>query len=283
MNEAVTRVSGSWQMNSPSDPDDVGLDGDVHGDRMQRLVSVMRRVVTSVLVIWLVSLAAPCAAQELDAPAAPAAPDAGEGRGSLFVPGGFLGLFTPVGDRVALNVYGFYYGEVAAPVAQVDVPVRMTKFLTITPSYLYYEVPPSGLNTVSERPAGFFDTLEENQFRIDGTLKFSFRKLEISDRNMYVRRFLQTGDIDRYRQKIAIAHPLMVDGHIWKPFASFEAFYDRGNGGNGGWTRTRVMAGATVPLLNHVSFQPSYVRDNYRVRGLRDVNYLQFGLIVSTK
>jgi copper/silver efflux system protein len=34
---------------------------------MQRLVSVMRRAVTSVLVIWLVSLAAPCAAQELDA------------------------------------------------------------------------------------------------------------------------------------------------------------------------------------------------------------------------
>jgi hypothetical protein len=100
---------------------------------------------------------------------------------------------------------------------------------------------------------------------------------------MYVRRFLQTGDIDRYRQRIAIAHPLMVDGHIWKPFASFEAFYDRANGGNGGWTRTRVMAGATVPLLKHVSFQPSYVRDNYRVRGLRDVNYLQFGLIVSTK
>ena len=250
---------------------------------MQRLVRVMRRVVTSVLVIWLVSLAAPCAAQELDAPAAPAAPDASEGRGSLFVPGGFLGLVTPVGDRVALNVYGFYYGQVAAPVAQVDVPVRMTKFLTITPSYLYYEVPPSGLNTVSERPAGFFDTLEENQFRIDGTVKFSVRKLEISDRNMYVRRFLQTGDIDRYRQRIAIAHPLVVDGHMWKPFASFEAFYDHGNGGNGGWTRNRVMAGATVPLLKHVLFQPSYVRDNYRARGVRDVNYLQFGLIVSTK
>jgi hypothetical protein len=233
--------------------------------------------VTSVLVIWLVSLAAPCAAQELDAPAAPDSPD---GRSSVFVPGGFLGLVTPVRDRVALNLYGFYYGEVAVPVAQVDVPVRIAKFLTVTPSYLYYQVPPSGLNTVSEKPAGFFDTLEENQFRIDGTLKFSVRKLEISDRNMYVRRFLQTSDIDRYRQRIAIAHPLMVDGHIWKPFASFEAFYDRGNGG---WTRNRVMAGATVPLLKHVSFQPAYIRDNYRVRGLRDVNYLQFGVIVSTK
>ena len=78
------------------------------------------------------------------------------------------------------------------PVAQVDVPVQMTKFLTITPSYLYYEVPPSGLNTASEQSPGFTDTLEENQFRIDGTLKFSIRKFEISDRNMYVRRFRQT-------------------------------------------------------------------------------------------
>jgi hypothetical protein len=222
----------------------------------------------------------PCVAQELDAPAAPASTD---GPGPVFVPGGFLGLFIPIHDRVALNAYGFYYGEVAVPVAQIDVPVRIAKFLSVTPSYLYYEVPPSGLNTVSERPAGFLDTLEENQFRIDGTVKFFVRKLEISDRNMYVRRFLQSGDIDRYRQRIAIAHPLTVDGHIWKPFASFEAFYDRGNGGHGDWTRYRLMAGATVPLLKHVSFQPSYIHDDYRVRGLRDVNYLQFGLIVSTK
>jgi hypothetical protein len=247
---------------------------------MQRLVRVMRRVVTSVLVIWLVSLAAPCAAQELDVPATPATPDASEGRGSVFVPGGFLGLVTPVGDRAALNVYGFYYGEVAVPVAQVDVPVRVTKFLSITPSYLYYEVPPSGLNTASEHPPGFTDTLEENQFRIDGTLKFSIHAFEISDRNMYVRRFRPTDEINRYRHQIKIAHPVAVNGRIWKPFASFEAFYDQGNGG---WTRNRVMAGATVPLLKHVSFQPSYIRDIYRIQGLRNVNYLQFGLIVSTK
>jgi Protein of unknown function (DUF2490) len=246
---------------------------------MRGLTTFARYLVRSALLVCVISLAAPCAAQELDAPAAPVAPDP-DGRGPVFVPGGFLGFVTPVRDRIALNLYGFYYGEVDVPVAQVDVPVRMTKFLTITPSYLYYEVPPSGLNTASDQPAGFTDTLEENQFRIDGTLKFSVRKLEISDRHMYVRRFRQAGDIDRYRQKIAIAHPLMVDGRIWKPFASFEAFYDRGNGG---WTRNRVMAGATVPLLKHVSFQPAYIWDHYRVRGLRDVNYLQFGLIVSTK
>ena len=43
------------------------------------------------------------------------------------------------------------------------------------------------------------------------------------------------------------------------------------------------MAGATVPLRKHVAFQPSYIFDNYRARGLRDVKYLQFGLIVSTR
>jgi hypothetical protein len=249
---------------------------------MQRLASVMRRVVTSVLVIWLASLAAPCAAQEhggLDAPV-PAAPDAGNGRGPVFVPGGFLAFITPVRDRVALNLYGFYYGEVAVPVAQVDVPVRISKFLTITPSYLYYEVPPSGLEKATAYPARFADTLEENQFRVDGTLKFSIHAFEISDRNMYVRRLRPTDEINRYRHRIAIAHPLAVNGRIWKPFVSYEAFYERTNGG---WNRDRVMAGATVPLVKHVAFQPSYIWDNYRNRGLRDVNYLQFGVIVNTK
>jgi len=247
---------------------------------MQRLVSVMRRSVTSVLMIWLVSLAAPCAAQELDAPATAAAPEAREGRGSVFVPGGFFGLVTPVRDRIALNVYGFYYGEVAVPVAQVDVPVRVTTFLTVTPSYLYYEVPPSGLAKASAFPAHFADTFEENQFRVDGTVKFSIHAFEISDRNMYVRRFRPTDDMNRYRQRIGLARPVAVYGRMWKPFVSYEAFYERTNGG---WNRTRLMAGTTLPLLKRVSFQPSYVRDNYRIRGLRDVNYLQFGFIVSTK
>ena len=44
---------------------------------------------------------------------------------------------------------------------------------------------------------------------------------------MYVRRFRPTDDINRYRQRIGIAHPLTVNGHIWKPFASYEAFYER--------------------------------------------------------
>ena len=110
-----------------------------------------------------------------------------------------------------------------APVAQVDVPIRATKFLTITPSYLYYEVPPSGLNK-AQAWRGFTDTFEENQFRIDGTVKFSVRGFEIADRNMYVRRFRPTDEINRYRHRIGIAHPLAVNGHIGKPSRTMKPF-----------------------------------------------------------
>ena len=118
---------------------------------MRGLTTFARYLVRSALVVCVMSLAVPCAAQDADVPTPPAA---GDGRGSLFVPGGFLGFVAPVHDRVSVNVYGFYYGEVDVPVAQVDVPIRTTRFLTITPSYLYYEVPPSGLDTASQRPVG---------------------------------------------------------------------------------------------------------------------------------
>ena len=82
---------------------------------MQGLARAARHLVSSLLVVWLVSFATPCAAQEPEAPAAPAAPDATDGSTSVFVPGGFLGVIVPVQSRVAVNVYGFYYGEVKAP------------------------------------------------------------------------------------------------------------------------------------------------------------------------
>jgi hypothetical protein len=230
--------------------------------------------------IWLVSLGVTCAAQEVETPSPPAAPDAPDGRGPVFVPGSFLAVIAPIQDRIAVNLYGFYYGEVNAPVGQVDVPIRATKFLTITPSYLYYQVPPSGLDKATDRGTGFTDTFEENQFRIDGTLRFSVHGFEIADRNMYVRRFRPTDDINRYRQRVGIAHPLVVNGHTWKPFANYEGFYEPQNGG---WNRNRISAGMTIPLEKRVSLQPSYIWESNRVRGVRDINYFQLGVIVSTR
>ena len=245
---------------------------------MQRLKQFALRHVPSML-IYLLSLGGLCIAQEVDVPT-------GRGSGSVLAPTGWAELIAPVQPRIDLKFYGFYIGELKAPSAQFDATFRATKFLSITPSYLYYSVPEDGLNGLANRSRGFTRTVEEHQFRIDGTVMFSVHKFEISERNMYVRRFLPTymyggkslpeKEINRYRNKIAVAYPLAVKGRIWKPFVSYEAFHDQGSG----WTKNRVWTGVTVPLAKHVWFQPSYMWE--ATKGIQDLRYLMFGLIFRT-
>ena len=246
---------------------------------MRGLTRFARYLLPSVLVVCLISLGAPCAAQEVDPPTAPAVPDVGDGRGTLFAPSAWLVLSTPVQKQIDLKLYGFYMGELQVPVAQVDLPIRMAKFLTVTPSYMGYSVPSSGLNKLSPQPGSFTDSYEEHQFRVDGTVAFAVRRFEISARNMYVRRFRPTplDDSNRYRGRIAIAHPVSVKGRTWKPFASYETFYEQ----TLGWNRERIWTGVTLPLNKHVFLQPSYMWET--TEGSRAVDYLLFGLIVNTK
>ena len=98
------------------------------------------------------SLAAPSAAQEnVDPPTVPVAPDVGDGRGSLLAPSAWMVLITPLQRRVDLKLSEFYIGELNVPVEQVDLSIRATKFLTITPSYMYYSAPASALNKLAPR------------------------------------------------------------------------------------------------------------------------------------
>ena len=241
---------------------------------MQRFAGFALQLVRGLLVTGVASFGVPCVAQEVDAPTR------SDGSGSVFAPSSWAMVNVPVHERIGLKLSGFYIGELNVPVAQIDVPIRTAKFLTITPSYMYYSVPASGLNKLAPQPAGFTDSYGEHQFRIDGTVAFAVRKLEISVRNMYVRRFRPdpADDSDRYRGRLTIAHPLPVLGGTWKPFASYETYYD---GGGGGWNKDRVWTGVTLPLTKRVSFQPSYMLE--MSEGLNDVHYLLFGLIVSTK
>jgi hypothetical protein len=238
----------------------------------QRFNKLARRSAPIFLLLSLLSFGGLCSAQDVEVNAPQA-----HGSGSASLPSGYLELVVPLQERVSALLYGYYIGNADAPSAQLDVPIRATKFLTITPSYLYYRIPASGLNELASRPAGFTQSYEEHQFRIDGTVKFSFHKFEISERNMYVRRFRPTDEINRYRSRIMIAHPLKVGSHTWKPFASYEAFYEWPTGG---WNRNRVWSGVTVPLNHKLSFQPSYMWEGSH--GLKDVNYLMFGLIFNT-
>ena len=240
---------------------------------MQGFTRFVLHLVSSSLVIVLVSRGGPCVAQEVGVP-----PEH-TGSGSVTAPSAWLELIIPVHPRITLKPYGFYIGNVKAPVGQFDVTFRATRFLTITPSYMYYSVPASGLNKLAPEPV-FTHSYHEHQFRIDGTVTFPLRKFEISVRNMYVRRFRPGGadDLNRYRGRIVIAHPLPVRGSTWRPFASYETYYD---GGGGGWDKDRVWVGLTLPLMRQVLIQPSYLWEGGG--GIKDINYLLLGLIVSTK
>jgi hypothetical protein len=221
--------------------------------------------------------AAPCTAQEVDAPTTT---DRQDGRGPLSVPMAWLQVGAPLRQSVDLKLSTFYVGELNVPVIQVDVPIRVSKFLTITPSYLYNWIPASGLNQMTPRPLGATDSYDENQFRIDGTVTIPIHGFEVSARNMYVRRFRPgaADDINRYRGRIGIARPVAVKGRTVKPFLSYESFYERKLGG---WNRDRIWAGVSMPVTKRVTLQPSYLWETSL--GNRDVNYLIFGVIVNTK
>lgn len=239
---------------------------------MQRLKRFALRYFPS-LVFCVLSFGGLCVAQETEVPAG------SHDRGYIFAPTGYVEMIAPLQDRVGLRLLGFYAGDLKAPGEQLDVPIRITKSFTITPSYLHLQVPASGLNTVvAHQPAHFAHEYEENQFRIDGTFKFSVHKFEISDRNMYVRRFRPTDELNRYRNRITVSHPLAVANHTVKPFASYEAYYERKNGG---WNRNRVWGGVTVPLNKYLAFQPSYIYET--TQQLKDVHYLLVGLIYTTQ
>ncbi len=109
------------------------LDVDVGGDLMKRLTKFALRHLPSLVICFLL-LCALGLAQEVDVPS-------GRGSGSVVAPTGWAELIAPVQQRIDLKFYGFYIGEVKAPSAQFDATFRATKFLSITPSYLYYSVP----------------------------------------------------------------------------------------------------------------------------------------------
>jgi hypothetical protein len=243
---------------------------------MRGLTTFARYLVRSALVVGVISVAAPCIAQEVDPPTLPVARD---GRDALLAPSAWAAVSTPVRKQIGLRFTGFYIGALDTPVAQLDLPIRIAKVLTVTPSYMGYSVPANGLNKLPPNPGSFTDSYNEHQFRVDGTVAFAARRFEISARNMYVRRFrpAPAGDMNRYRGRVSVAYPIAVGGRILKPFASYEAFYEP----QVGWNRDRIWSGVTLPVHKRVFLQPSYLWE--RSDGNRDINYVLFGLIVNTR
>lgn len=203
-----------------------------------------------------------------------------EGRGqsgtAVFSPADYIEIVTPITRRVAVNTYGFYLGNVRTSVALLEVPIQMQKHLTLTPSYLFVNVPPTGLELLTNRSAAV--SYRENQFRLAGTVSTGWHGFAFSDRNMYVRRFTPAGDVNRYRNRVTVAHPFTVGGYQIKPFVFEEVYHDFVPGP---WLRRNWVAAAIdMPINRHLTFQPSYIRQDDQY--LRSVDFLGLALIIRT-
>lgn len=226
---------------------------------------MFKTIIFSLGCFWILS---PVAAQEVEA--------SGKGGTALFSPADYIELSTPLTNRIAVNAYGFYLGNVRASIALLEVPLSVQKHFKVTPSYLFINVPPTGLSLLAGEPAAA--RYHENQFRLAGTFVATVHSFTISDRNMYVRRFTATGDFNRYRNKLYLAHPLSLGSYTVTPFVFDEVYHDFLPGK---WLRRNwAVVGVDMPLNRHLTFQPSYIRQDDHF--LRSVNFLGVGLIIKT-
>jgi hypothetical protein len=140
----------------------------------------------------------------------------GKSTGAIFSPADYLEITNSVTPHVTVNTYGFYLGNLRTSIALLEVPTTLQKHFIITPGYLFVNVPPGGLSLLTNHIAN--QSYRENQFRLAGTVLTSWHGFTLSDRNMYVRRFTPTSQIDRYRNKIYVSHPLSVGSYRVNPF-----------------------------------------------------------------
>lgn len=227
--------------------------------------AILRGVALLFVGLFLVSS---CAGQEVEG--------VGKNGPAVFSSAAFLEVTTPVTDRLGVNLFGFYLGNVEASIAMVEVPVKVQKYITITPAYLWIGVTPTGLSLAEGLPAS--SSYRENQFRPSASFTIPVHHFIVSDRNMYVDRYTPAGQVNRYRNRIYVAHPISLGRYKANAFAYDEIFHDFLPGN---WLRRNwAAAGFELPLNRYVTLEPFYLRHYDSL--LRSINFLALGVIVKT-
>src|SRR5215831_10462363 len=200
----------------------------------------------------------------------------GKSSGAIFSPADYIEITTPITTRLIVNTYGFYVGNLHTSIALLEVPTIVQKHFVVAPGYMFVNVPPAGLSLLTNRTAN--QSYHENQVRFAITAQTAWHGFVFSDRNMYVRRFTPTSEVNRYRNKIYVAHPLSFDSYKVNPFIFEEVYHDFVPGK---WLRRNwFVAAVDMPINRHLTFQPSYIRQDDQV--LRSVNFLGLALIIRT-
>ena len=116
------------------------------------------------------------------------------------------------------------------------------------------------LGRIGYRHGGATDgePFNENRLLTEQTLRLHLPSLVIVDfRNRQDFRWLDSGFSIRFRERIQVQRDVTVDSYTFTPYASAEVFFDTRYGQ---FSRYRLPAGVTLPIVRHFSLEPYLVR-----------------------
>ena len=145
--------------------------------------------------------------------------------------------------------------------AGIGLSLRLGKYVTLAPSYLYIGMQPS---------AG--RKRYENRLTLAATFGLPLEKFTISDRNQFERRIRHPQvDAIRYRNRLQIEHPVSVASFKMQVFVSDEIFYDWSLHG---WVRNRFAIGVSRRFSRHFTEDFYYLRQSDGVTRPGDLNVI---------
>ena len=162
------------------------------------------------------------------------------------------GVSLPLTKRVDANFYAAYFSGQKVKAAWIEIPVKINKYLTLAPSYVFIAAPP-----LANR------RYREQQLRLDATVRFPvFRRIAFDDRNLFERR-IRSGleDTTRYRNRLRGTVPFKIGGISFRAAAYAEIFYEWRDQGSG-WTRERLAIGAGKTFAKRFSLDGYLLRQN---------------------
>jgi hypothetical protein len=165
-------------------------------------------------------------------------------------------LAVPVTKTVDFNILGTLRigRDISHPVDErvgVGFTFRFGKYLNVAPSYLGI-----GMQPVPRR------RIWENRLSLPVTVRFKLEKFTLSDRNLFERRFRNSG---------AREHPVGPDDLGLSLFVGDEVFYDWTVDR---WVRNRFAAGASKVFNKHFTQDFFYLRQNDGVSVPGDLNVI---------
>jgi len=175
-------------------------------------------------------------------------------------------LAVPVTSMIDVNLLGTLRlgRDIHRPVDErvgVGLTVRVGKYVTVAPNFQAIGMQPFAPRRVWE-----------NRLSLPITLRFNAGDFRLSDRNLFERRFRNSGvKSTRYRNRFQVDHAIGPDKLKLSLYAADEVFYDWSVDR---WVRNRVTIGASKVFSKHYTQDFYYLRQNDGVSVPGDLNVI---------